>query len=588
MNPTRRRRRRPLAAGGLVALLVALGCATPLDKGREYWADGEGQFDAAEVFYQQAIDKNDDESEIAKEELFEIYMELAEANKKEHPKDAEAFYKGAMKLDPANAEARTGLIRLLMTLYRYEEAFALANEGAATGDCPGCKRLLAVMLIESGDQNSENENWPAAEAAYAAAMDLLPDATVALGLTRARVAQNKVEPAAESIKLAADMIDQNDVEGRRRFLELRRALIMAALEADLPALADKVLDVAPKGVSASQQLGLAVEVSMELTKIGKADEALSRMQALALAAEQGRLRVNDEQKAELLRQVALMHGARANQRLAEGDAGGAAADLEEALKLVPGEPTITMQKAIIFGSQGDIPAARKELGQLSPRTPGYRTADAVLYAMEVDKLVAQGKLGTAASYVDFGRRADPECPEIRIAAAQVLAATPFDDMLKTEQKDLRKKGLVEYPKGKHKPVKAGEALSELAWAAKTMEAQGELYAFRDPNAKGRLEALKTQITGFYPYSVQFESEPHAVLVLKNPGGTELSVTTEKGRFFRKKKKIAGMGEVEIKLSKPGVVTFTYGEEDEVAMFVSEPHTRVEISFPPKAAEAKAK
>ena len=61
MNPTRRRRRRTVAAGGLVALLMALGCATPLDKGREYWADGEGKFDAAEVFYQQAIDKNDDE-----------------------------------------------------------------------------------------------------------------------------------------------------------------------------------------------------------------------------------------------------------------------------------------------------------------------------------------------------------------------------------------------------------------------------------------------------------------------------------------------------------------------------------------------
>ncbi|MCB9713999.1 MAG: hypothetical protein H6712_09105 [Myxococcales bacterium] len=586
MSPDPARRRRPLAVGGLLALLVALGCASPLDRARESWADGQGDIDLAEPYYKQAIDKGDDESEYAREELFHIYMELASANKKDHPKDAERYYRAAMELEPSNAEARTGLIRLLMTLYRYEEAFELANDGATTGQCPGCKRLLAVMLIESGDQRSESEDWPSAEAAFAAAMDLLPDASVALGLTRARVAQGKVEAAAESIKLAADMIDQNDVEGRRRFLELRRALVMAALEANKPALADQVLDVAPKGVSANEQLGLAVEVSMELTKAGKADEALSRMQALALAADQGRLRIDDEQKAELLRQVALLFGARANQRLAEGDAEAAVADLEEALKLVPGEPTIIMQKAIIFGSQGDIPAARKELGQLSPRTPGFRTTDAVLYAMEVDTLVAAGKAGTAANLVDFGKRADPECPEIHIAAAQVLAATPFDDMLKAEQKDLRKMGLVDYPKGKNKPVKAGEALSELAWAAKQMGAQGDLYPFRDPNAKARLDATKAGITAYYPYPVEFESEPQAVLVLKNAGTTDLSVTTEKGRFFRKKKKIAGLGTVEVAIAKPGVITFTVGEEETVYMFVSEPHTRVEISLPPPAAPAK--
>ncbi|MEX1363542.1 MAG: hypothetical protein AB1Z98_10470 [Nannocystaceae bacterium] len=587
MNPEPTPRRRLTMAtaglGGLVALLMGLGCASPLDKARDAWAEGQGELDVAVPYYEEAIDKSDDESEVAREELFAIHMEQAIANKKEHPKDSEIHYRAAMKLDPNNAEARTGLIRLLMNLYRYEEAFALANEGTASGDCPGCKRLLAVMLIESGDQRSETEDWPSAEAAYAAAMDLLPDASVALGLTRARVAQNKVEPAAESLKVAADMIDQGDVEGRRRFLEIRRALVMAALEANLPALADRVLDVAPQGVSANEQLGLAVEVSMELAKAGKADEALSRMQALAEAAEQGRLRITEEQTAELLTRVALLFGARANQYLGQGDVVSASADLEKALELVPGEPTIVMQKAIVFGSQGDIPAARKELGTLSPRTPGFRTVDAVLYAMEVDKLVAQGKVGTASSLVDYGKRADPEAPEIRIAAAQVLAATPFDDMLKAEQKDLRRQGLVDYPKGKHKPLKAGEALSELAWAAKTMEAQGELFPFRDPNAKGRLAAAKAQLTAYYPYPVEFESEPHAVLVIKNTGTTEMSVTTEKGRFFRKKKKIEGLGTVEVELSKPGVVTFTYGEDEATAMFVAEPHTRVEISLPPKAA-----
>ncbi|MEM7158931.1 MAG: tetratricopeptide repeat protein [Myxococcota bacterium] len=569
-------------SGALLSLLMGAACATPLDKARIAWSEGEGEFTEAEPFYEEAVAADDNESEIAREEFFEIHMDLAAANKKEHPKEAEQHYRAALKLDPASAEARTGLIRLLMTLYRYEEAFALANEGTNSGDCPGCKRLLAVMLIQSGDQRSETEDWPSAEAAYAAAMDMLPDASVALGLTRARVAQGKVEPAVQSLSMAAEMIDQNDIEGRRRFLELRRALVLAALEATNPDLADKALDVAPKGVGAQEQLGLAVEVAMQLTKVGKADEALSRMQALAQAAEQGRLRVSDEQKGELLIRVALLFGARANQKLANGDAEGASADLEEAHKLIPGEPTITMQKAIVYGAEGNIKKAREEMTKVNRKTPGYRTVDAVLYAMEADKLIEQGKVGLASDLVGYGKRADPDAPEIHIAAAQVLAATPFDDMLKAEQKDLRKRGLVKYPKGKHKPLKTGEALSELAWAAKVLEAQDSLFPFRDPDAKDRLEQTKATLTAFYPYAVAFESDPHAVLVLKNTSPAELTVVTEKGRFFRKKKKIEANGSVEVKLSKPGVITFTYGEEEEVAMFVAEPHTKVEISLPPAA------
>lgn len=576
-----------LAGGaGLLALVVATACASPLDKAREAWADGEGEFTEAEPLYSEAISASDDESAEAREELFQIHMALGAANKKEHPKAAEEHFRAALELDSSSAEARTGLIRLLMTLYRYEEAFALANEGTASGKCPGCQRLLAVMLIQSGDQRSEMEDWPSAEAAYAGAMNLLPDASVALGLTRSRVAQGKTVEAVESLGQAADMIDQNDIEGRRRFLELRRALVLAALEAKDPATADKALDVAPKGVSANQQLGLAVEVAMQLTQIGKADEALARMQALAEAAEQGRLRVDDEQKAELLIRVALLHGARANQYLAEGDIAAASADLEEALKLIPGEPTILMQKALVFGSQGEIEKAREQMAELSRRTPGYRTVDSVLYAMEVNKLIGEGKFSAAADLVDYGKRADPDVPEIHIAAAQVLAATAFDDMLKSEQKDLRRQGLIEYPRGKHKPVRAGEALSELAWAAKALEGQDKLFPFRDPDAAKRLETTRTAIQAFYPYAVEFEADGHAVLVLKNTGATELTVVTEKGRFFRKKKKIAAGSTAEVKLPRTGVISFTYGEDEKKAMFVAEPHTKVEIPLPPAAAPAK--
>jgi len=558
----------------------ALGCATPLDKGRSAWADGQGNWDVAEPFYQEAVAKQNDESEVAGEELYEIYMQLATANKKDKPKKAEQQYRAALELQPSSAEARTGLIRLLMNLYRYEEAFALANEGATSGKCPGCKRLLAVMLIEGGDQRSEAGDWAGAEASYAAAMDLLPDASVALGLARARIGQKKAAEALESLKQAATMIDQEDVQGRTRFLDLRKELVAVALEVGQAELADQVLDVAPKGVAATEQLGLMIDVSMQLTAAGKADAALERMQALALAAKEGKLALSPEQQQELLVRVALVFGARANQRAAAGDAAGAAADLEEALKLVPGEPTVTLQKALVFATQGDLVAARAEMAKLPRKTPGYRQADSILYALEVDKLVAAGKVSTAVDLVDYGKRADPDTPEIRIASAQVLLASPYTgDMLKKQARDLRSLSIVKYPK--NKPVRAGEALAELAFARTAHETQDKLFPFRDPGRLARLEATLAKAKEVYTYPVSFVPEPKAVLVFKNTGAGELELQADGPRFFRKKKKVAAGESFEFEMPKPGLLTLTTtaGETEQKAMFIAEPYTKVEISLP---------
>ncbi|MCA9705354.1 MAG: hypothetical protein KDK70_05875 [Myxococcales bacterium] len=582
------RRRRGLAGlarmGGLLSLMAAVGCASPLDKAHSAWADGEGSLEEARPFFEEAIAKDNDESEDAREELYDILMAEAEANKKDHPKDAEEYYRAAMKLDSSSAEARTGLIRLLMTLYRYEEAFNLAIEGTNSGTCPGCKRLLAVMHIQSGDQLSEAGNWPSAEASYAAAMALLPDASVALGLSRARVEQGRVDEAFEALKQAAEMIDQQDIQGKKRFLEIRKDLVTKALEVDKALLADQVLDVAPKGVTATEQLGLAVEVAMQLTAAGKPDEALSRMQAFAVAAEEGRLQLSPEQTAELLVQTALLFGARANQRLAAGDPEGAIADLEEGLKIAEGQPTLILQKALVFAVEGDLDKARETMAPLPRSTPGFRNTDALLFAMEIDKITSSGRLGNAPQLWDYAQRADPTLPEVHVAGAQVLVLTPFEDMLKKEEKDLRKLGLVAYPKGKHKPVRAGEALAELAVARKAKEAQDDLYPFRDPKLQARLDAAQAALTAFYPYPVEYLEEPSAIVVLKNTGPAELTVVAEGRKFFRKKKKIAAGATAEIEMKKPGLLTLTWGEEETQAMFLAEPHTKVEISLPPAAAQ----
>jgi len=345
--------------------------------------------------------------------------------------------------------------------------------------------------------------------------------------------------------------------------------------------------VAPKGVSATEQLGLAVEVAMKLTVAGKSDEALSRMQAFAEAAEAGKLRLSDEQRADLLIRTALLFGARANQRLAAGDSASALADIDAGLKIVPDEPTLILQKAVIYAVEGDLEKARETMAPLPRSTPGFRNTDALLFSMEVDKITSSGRLGSAPELVGYAQRADGSLPEVIVAEAQVLALTAFDDMLKKEAKDLRKLGLVSYPKGKHKPLRAGEALAKLALARKAKEAQDDLYPFRDPRLQARLDAAEAAVKAYYPYAIEYVEAETATIVLKNTTAAELVVVAEGRKFFRKKKKIAAGATAEITMKKPGLLTFIMGEDEQKAMFLAEPHTKVEISLPPPAA-AKGK
>ena len=146
-----------------------------------------------------------------------------------------------------------------------------------------------------------------------------------------------------------------------------------------------------------------------------------------------------------------------------------------------------------------------------------------------------------------------------------------------------------YPKGKHKPLRAGEALAKLALARKAKEAQDDLYPFRDPRLQARLDAAEAAIKAYYPYAIEYVEAPTATIVLKNTTAAELVVVAEGRKFFRKKKKIAAGATAEITMKKPGILTFTMtmGEDEQEAMFIAEPHTKVEISLPPPA-DAKKK
>src|SRR5687767_812921 len=294
----------------LVIALAGSACVSALDQARTAWDDGAGNYEDAESHYKAAIAKGGDDGEIARQELLELNLLLAQDLHKKKPKEAETHYRNVIELDPDHEDAREGLSRLLMTQYRHDEALAVAKAGADRGTCRGCKRLVAVLLVARADNRITQNDLAGAEADYAAAGAILPEANASLGLTRARVAQKNTKGAAEALRTAAGLIGRDDVPQRNAFLELRRAVVLLALDTGEVDLADQLLDLAPQGVGPSEQLGLALEVAMKLSAAGKADDALARMRALVEAAESGKLQVPPARAEELRDRVAELLAAR--------------------------------------------------------------------------------------------------------------------------------------------------------------------------------------------------------------------------------------------------------------------------------------
>ena len=274
------------------ALITALGgtagCSTPLDDARLAWADGEGDLDNADAKYREAM--NDaDLGDLATEELRDIYLELGKAaDKGGKAINAEQYFRKAVELDPASADAYSGLVGALQDLYKFPEALEMAEKGYKEADCRNCHRQTAVLLIGRGDAFMQESRWAEAEVDYVKALEIIPDAAIWLAVVRARYAQKDLAGSAKGLKSVTDMVLQNDLENRRQYLEMRRAVVLLALEqGDVP-LADELLDLAPVGVKAEEQVGLSMEVAMEFNRLGKPDQALARLMAIVDAAAAGK------------------------------------------------------------------------------------------------------------------------------------------------------------------------------------------------------------------------------------------------------------------------------------------------------------
>lgn len=567
-NPLRTAHRLLIA----IALVTPVGCITALDQARIAWADGEGDPKLAEQYYKKALE-NPKDAEYVEEELYEFYVEVGDGyDEQGKAARAEDWYRKALEIDPAGEEALAGLARALRDMLRLDEAIVVAQKGAEQG-CRNCRRLMATMLIARADASVQAGQWAAAEQDYGKALEVLPDAAVALGMVRTRLAQRNIEGAAQALQSAVDLIGRVDNTGRQQFLELRRGIVKLAIEEGKPELADGLIDLAPTGVTGDEQLDLAVEVSMELARQGNPGAALARMDALMRAAQSDKLKLAPERLRELSLRVGALHVAQAAERIDQGDFEGADSDIAAALQLNPSDPTARLQKVLVLAGQGKMDEARAEHGKLARGSSGWNRVGALLEASQAWDQVQAGQLDAARQSVERAKALSPEMPGVHVAAAAVQAQTPARGLKKKDAEAVRQHGLVSYPEGEI--VRAAEALSELDWAQKQAKGLGATYPFRLPELTARMDEVGRAIAAYYPYAVTFQGDPSTKLVLSSKGAGALAVELT-GPGTQTKAEVPAGGSQEVTIPKPGLVTLSY--RGTTATFVAEPYTKVEVAL----------
>lgn len=555
----------PLAA-------IAMGCANKLDQARIAWADGEGEFEEAEPLYRDAIEHPKFKKD-AKHELAEIYVRLAKENK-ERPKIAYDYYGEALELAPDMEDAIVGMGRTMMQRGMPEQALALVEPAADNKKkkCKGCKRLLAVLLINRGDQWMAANYYPQAETDYAKAMAIIPNSAVALAIVRARLARGDNEAAAQGLEPAAAMILAVDVDQRKQFLDLRRQIVLNALKAGKPELAEKLLDLAPAGVGPEEQLSSSIEVALELKKIGKPDTAIDRMESIVEAASKGKMKM-DAGRLDMLKElVADLYVGRSAIRLGKSDITGAEEDLARALQLQPGNGAIELQRVLAgYAGKKDIAAAEAALAKIPSKTSGHGKVSAILAAAKVHQLLAAGKLDAAKAELDRAKAKGGDLPEVHIALADWLAVTELSlpGVWKRDLKEVRARGLVKYPN--NKITRVGEALSELDWARQSLATKAE-QPFRGPGTEARLDELQAKFAKIYPFAVKFQTKPGATIVLTNKGAAPATGKVE--RCVKAEAKVAPGTSNRVEIPKAGFCELTLGGRS--AAFIAEPNTEVEL------------
>lgn len=497
------------------------GCVSPLERARDAWDGGQGDFAAAEVAYAEALVQRRFETQ-ARAELLDLYLTQADVETRlGHQDRANELYQSALRIEPQSVEAMVGRARVLLSLNQFDQGLSTIDMAIGYG-CTTCATIKAALLEGRGDLRLAAERWQDAEGDYLRAFALVSKPSTMMAIVRARYAQRKLDEAIDGLMQARELIEPHQTELQSRYLQLRRAIVLLAIERRQVALADQLMDLAPNGVPVEIELELALEVADELNDAGHPNIALSRIEPLLDGRREHGL--NASQMGEVRQLAASLYVTRARQNVSLREFEAADRDLERAAALQPDADWLVLQRVVLQIGGGEFKSATALLNTVSPHTEGHGQVTALLLARKAQLAIQAGKIQRGGAFLDAARELAPELPEVHLALAVWLAKTPVE-LSEADEKLLdTKTSVVTYPG----PVtRVGEALSELDWSRRQMRGLGAGYPYQAADTIARLDAVEAELRAFYPYPVEFQNQPHTEFVFHNRRTETASVSVRR-------------------------------------------------------------
>ena len=545
------------------AVLLALGgCASSLERARV--ARDNRDYPKAEQYYRGAMAKDPEDKPRAQMELGALKVALAQNKLKKDPAAAEKLFREALALNPRDDKAIDGLGRAQVEQGKLDAAIGTLS----TPGCSLCRRYLSVLLLDRAAKREQAGDLERARGDYTKAQELVPDVTTALAIARLYEAARDGEGLLRAVEAAVPLIRQDDGVAQAQFKALREKAVMGAAQTADVTTIDRWLNLFPPGAGGDEWYVLQLRVAQQLYRGGQTELAVARARHILSPKHAGTLPAT--RKVEYDRLLADIYRLLGVKFLREGKIIEADDNFRQAMEFAPEDNKIKLLRALAMANT-DVPKAMQVLGALPRDTRGYNEVQAILESMAVHTKLTEGDLEGARAALARAQAASAELPEVHVAIAEILLASPVSGLGKKELKELKKNGIVKYPEDV--PTRCGEALSELAWAREQARGLGEGYLFRGPGVDGRMDAIERQIRAFYPFAVEFNADASAILRIRGTGG---SVQVRGPGGFEQTVSVPAGGSSEVTVGQPGLVTLRVGKR--TMALVSEPYTKLTLEL----------
>ena len=550
-----------------LALLVA-ACASPLERAES--ALQSGDHDEAEALYRRAAGKPRTKA-AAERGIADVYVARARESEASDPEGAELDYREALARLPGHEDALTGLVRLLRSQGRLDEASAVVEQAKATGECGGsCARLTLVLLLVRGDQAFAAKRWDDALAAYTEAQRIREQPAGAVAIAATHQAAGRLDEAEAALREVQPQMTGADASTTERFLELHRALLGTALAAGDFERADRLREIRLLAEPASRRLELARLVADTVYQQGKdLDAALARYEALLQDPE-----MSEVDRATLTRKVALGYATLGTRDLHDGLAEDADRRLSRAIELQPDDWALKLQRILALSGRTGAEPALASLSQVPAQATGLSNVQAILLSLRAREEVARGELEAARATLEQAEQAYADLPEVHLASAAVLAYSTAELRGPDRRALLGSQSVVPY---RGEVFRFGEALAELDWIRAAVADRTKAYPFTAPWLPEATAELGGKLRAVYPLTVGFREEPEPVVVLRNNGDRSLSVAVKGPARLREALTLAPGGEQAITMPDAGLVRLQIGRTTKV--LYAEGYTQVTIPVP---------